>query len=369
MSSEGKKPTNSGKIIVKVLLVVLALLVAAAVGLYAFIQVKLGEINRIQSTSFHEQTATSSEDSSWEAMGWNEAGIATRVDGVVNILLVGQDTRSDERDNSDTMIVLSINKNTNQITMISLMRDIYLPIPDYKDNKLNSTYLMGGFDLLDATIEQNFDIAIDYNVEVGFTGFKDIIEILGGIDMELNQEEADYINKKVSNSELTEGINHLNGSQALCFARTRYVGKDDFERTERQRRVMEQIYEDLKGASIFKLLEVYDSIADDIVTDMDNNQILSIAYAAYTMNKDSLNSYRIPLDGTWHTESKIGKVVDALVIDDWDTNLRMIQEYLYSDDAGVSAQEETEEELSGQTTTTTTPSTTTTTPSTSKTKN
>jgi hypothetical protein len=63
------------------------------------------------------------------------------------------------------------------------------------------------------------------------------------------------------------------------------------------------------------------------------------------------------LDGTWHTESKIGKVVDALVIDDWDTNLRMIQEYLYSDDAGVSAQEQVEEEMSGQTTTTTTPST------------
>lgn len=93
------------------------------------------------------------------------------MDGVVNVLLVGQDTRkAEERARSDSMILLSVNKNTNQLTMISLMRDLYVQIPGYSDNKLNAAYAFGGFELLDETIATNFGIAVDYNVEAQLQG-------------------------------------------------------------------------------------------------------------------------------------------------------------------------------------------------------
>lgn len=342
MPSKRNETKRSSNQVIRILLIVLLVLLLLAGGLFLFIQIKLDKINRLKPAEFEESIGDTSASESWEEVDWGDAGIATSVEGVVNVLLVGQDTRTGERENSDTMIVLSVNKNTNQITMVSLMRDIYVIIPGYANNKLNAAYLLGGFELLDETIAENFGIAVDYNVEVDFEGFEDIVDTLGGIDVEMYQEEADYINTKLKQDTLVEGINHLCGKEALWYARTRKVGNADFERTQRQREVLEIIYEKLRGANWFKLLEVYDSVADNVTTDMDNNQILNIAFSAYSMGKKELNSYRIPIDDTYHTEDRIDNVTDSLVIDDWDTNRQMLIKYLYSEDGGASAQEEIE---------------------------
>ncbi|MCD7843531.1 MAG: LCP family protein [Clostridiales bacterium] len=177
--SSSNVPSNKTKLIIRVLLVILLVLVLLVGALYVFIQVKLGAINRFSSDTDGGDASVSA-ISSWEPTDWADAGIATSVDGVANVLLVGQDSRDGERSNSDTMIILSINKNTNQISMVSLMRDIYVQIPGYENNKLNSAYLLGGCDLLDETISVNFGIVIDYNVELDFDGFKDIVDTLGG---------------------------------------------------------------------------------------------------------------------------------------------------------------------------------------------
>lgn len=180
-------------------------------------------------------------------------------------------------------------------------------------------------------------MAIDYNVEVDFEGFKDIVNTLGGIDVEMYQEEADYINGKLKQDTLVEGVNHLTGEEALWYARTRKVGNADFERTERQREVLEIIYENLKDASWLKLLQVYDSVADNVTTDMNNNQILNIAFSAYSMGQNELNSYRLPVDGTWHSEDAVGNVADPLVIDDWEANQQALWNYLYGEDGEADA--------------------------------
>lgn len=174
----------------RVLLIILAILLAVCVAVYAFGQWELGKIGRLGITKFtgenFEQDGSGAD--TIEAVDWGKADIATSVDGVVNVLLVGQDTRNPEqRARSDSMIVLSVNKNTNQLTMVSLMRDLYVKIPGYSDNKLNAAYAFGGFELLDETIATNFGIAIDYNVEINFNGFKDIIDTVDGIDVELNE--------------------------------------------------------------------------------------------------------------------------------------------------------------------------------------
>ena len=111
---------------------------------------------------------------------------------VKNFLLIGQDRREDEdeQQRSDSMIICSMNMRTRKITLVSLMRDMYVPIPGYQSNRINASYALGGMKLLDETIEKNFGIHIDGNVEVDFAGFIDSMSEIGGLEMELTQEEA-----------------------------------------------------------------------------------------------------------------------------------------------------------------------------------
>ena len=216
----------------------------------------------------------------------------------------------EQRQRSDSMIILSINKNTKQMTMVSVMRDLYVQIPGYSDNRINSAYAFGGFELLDATIEQNFGVVIDYNVEVNFNGFKDIVDKVGGIDVDLTEEEVEYMNSAKfvhtmnykGKQNFKAGTNHLDGAQALCYARIRRVG-DDFARTQRQRTIIQTVYKKAKEESWTKLLGIYESVADDLTTDMDPLQPVSIAFSGYDMGLDSLNSYRVPSDGSYRNET------------------------------------------------------------------
>ena len=113
---------------------------------------------------------------------------------VTNILLIGSDTRDEnERGRTDSMILLSINKQTKQMTMTSLMRDCYVEIPDHGWAKLNAAYSYGGAELLMDTIEQNFDVAVDKFVYVSFFSFIDIVDAVGGINIDLSDDEAQYM--------------------------------------------------------------------------------------------------------------------------------------------------------------------------------
>lgn len=320
----------------RVLLIVLVILVVLAGALAAFGGFELSKINRLGASIFtkedFDQDASGAD--TIQAVDWGKAHVATKVDGVVNILLVGQDTRGEQRQRSDSMIILSINKNTKQMTMVSIMRDLYVQIPGYSDNRINSAYAFGGFELLDATIEQNFGVVIDYNVEVNFNGFKDIVDKVGGIDVDLTEEEVEYMNSAKfvhtmnykGKQNFKAGTNHLDGAQALCYARIRRVG-DDFARTQRQRTIIQTVYKKAKEESWTKLLGIYESVADDLTTDMDPLQLVSIAFSGYNMGLDSLNSYRVPSDGSYRNET-INRMM-VLVPKDWNATRSEIKEYLY----------------------------------------
>ena len=174
---------------------------------------------------------------------------------VSSVLVIGTDGRSaEEQGRSDSMILFSLNRRTNQINMTSFMRDCYVEIQGYGWDKLNSAYSYGGAELLMDTIEHNFGVKIDDYVTVNFMSFTDIVDSVGGIDIEVTDEEAQEINV-ILQSEVNElmgddifsdfldggGKLHLNGKQALSFSRIRSVGNSDFQRTERQREVMQKI--------------------------------------------------------------------------------------------------------------------------------
>ena len=328
----------------RVLLIVLVILVVLAGALAAFGGFELSKINRLGASIFtkedFDQDASGAD--TIQAVDWGKAHVATKVDGVVNVLLVGQDTRGEQRQRSDSMIILSINKNTKQMTMVSIMRDLYVQIPDYSDNRINSAYAFGGFELLDATIEQNFGVVIDYNVEVNFNGFKDIVDKVGGIDVDLTEEEVEYMNSAKfvhtmnykGKQNFKVGTNHLDGAQALCYARIRRVG-DDFARTQRQRTIIQTVYQKAKEESWTKLLGIYESVADDLTTDMDPLQLVSIAFSGYDMGLDSLNSYRVPSDGSYRNET-INRMM-VLVPKDWNATRSEIKEYLYGTQTDATA--------------------------------
>ncbi len=241
---------------------------------------------------------------------------------VINILLVGQDRKPDEpRQRSDSMILCTFNKKTNTITMTSFMRDTYVSIPGFNNNKLNAAYQFRGFSLLNETLAVNFGVHVDANVEVDFGAFKKIIDLLGGVDIELTQGEASYINKKLKSNRVSAGWQTLDGEEALWYARNRTNttldgNNNDFGRTERQRRLITAMITKYKNQDLATMLGLLDDILPMITTNMSNHEILTYAAELFPMlSGATINTLRIPTNDTYYDVEQIGNVGDVLMPD------------------------------------------------------
>ncbi len=247
---------------------------------------------------------------------------------VKNILLIGQDRRPGEtgRTRSDSMIVCSINKRTGVITLVSLMRDMYVPIPGYTDNRINAAYVFGGMSLLDEVIKQDFGIVIDGNVEVDFNGFITTMSRLAPLDIELKAYEASYMSQSGNGWSFHEGVNTLNADQLLYYARIRHVGNADYERTERQRRVLNAAFNKLKTLGATEIYDMAYAIMPSLTTDMTNGDILS--YVSYLISSRPAmgGNYRLPVTGYFSDQVIRGMMV---LVPDLKQNAKMIQTYLY----------------------------------------
>ncbi len=243
---------------------------------------------------------------------------------IVNILLIGQDRRAGEgRARSDAMILCTFNTKTGGVTMTSFMRDLYVEIPGYQDNRINAAYQLGGRELLNQTLLHNFGVEVDGNVEVDFFQFQQIIDYLGGVDLYLTAKEVDYLNRNgnwdvnggtAGTWSLTEGVNHLTGEQALAYSRIRYVGNGDYGRTERQKAVLKALVDVYKSSSLTTMLKLVDDILPMLTTDMSNGDMLRYATTLFPMVKDAeISTLRIPADGAFYEANIRG--MDVLVPD------------------------------------------------------
>ena len=210
MKNEKSGASRGKRVALTVLCVVLAVILVAMLGATIYVERLLGKMNYVDSS---ESQVTLSEEEiqqiDLELLEEDEeedseftgpvltdedvdlgdgADVHIGGDNIVNILLIGQDTRTGVRSRSDSMILVTFNKDRDTITMTSFMRDLYVSIPGYKNSRINAAYSYGGMQLLDATLEQNFGIHVDGNVEVDFTQFADIIDLLGGVEMELTSK-------------------------------------------------------------------------------------------------------------------------------------------------------------------------------------
>lgn len=219
---------------------------------------------------------------------------------LVHIMLVGQDRRPGENylTRSDAMILCTINKQTKTITLTSFMRDLYVEIPGRDADKMNAAYQWGGMSLLRETMMENFGIPVDAFVEVDFSGFTQVVDILGGVDINLTQAEADYLNG-LHSWNLKPGTNHLNGDQALQYSRIRAIG-NDFGRTERQRNVINSIIAGCRGMNISQLNNLLTKILPLIATDIDNQTIFDYALELFPLLSGSnIVQQRIPIEGSY----------------------------------------------------------------------
>lgn len=262
---------------------------------------------------------------------------------VLNILLFGADKNDGTSQRSDTMIMLSIDNRHKKINLTSFMRDLWVYIPDYGYSKLNHAYAYGGPKLAISTIEQNFGVGIDRYAIVDFSSFKSIIDILGGIDIELSDEEIDYINwqcwknKQVqTRHELTDkaGVVHLNGRQALWYARDRgdidegFSGSD-FDRTARQRKLLRTIASDMKSASITQIVNIVNQIGPLITTNLKKTEITTLVANSLTYLSYDMVEYRIPSDGNYEAGWHYG--MSTLDVPDWDAERTNLAIFVYEE--------------------------------------
>ena len=318
-----------------VIIIVCVLIALCGAGYYAATSV-LGRMNRVNPDEFDyvkpedETFETTHPDAAAEGVEKRDADsvVWDKVDAldgkhVINILLIGQDRREGEsRARSDTMILVSVNTERKSISLVSLMRDLYVQIPGYSDNRINAAYQWGGMDLLDETVLENFGVEVDGNVEADFEQFETIIDILGGVDVEMSKGEAEYMKYVMDSGDVQEGENHLSGKQALDFARMRGLD-DDFHRTERQRRLLTRLAEKLQSASVQQLLDLVNEVLPHVSTDMSSTQMLGYAASAIQvyLSGAEIATGRIPAE-SMYSDAEI-RGMQVLV-----PNLEKCQSYL-----------------------------------------
>jgi polyisoprenyl-teichoic acid--peptidoglycan teichoic acid transferase len=285
---------------------------------------------------------------------YEEAGEVRHADGarqedyVTNYLIFGIEEFGGAR-NTDSMMIASINTKDDTLKLTSLLRDSYVDIPGYKANKLNSAYARGGARLLVDTIERNYKVQIDGYVSVDFKSFEKIVDLVGGVDIELGKEEAKYLNStnyisKKKNRNVKPGMNHLNGNQVMGYVRVRKVktlggANNDYGRIVRQQRALKAIFDSyISPKNLVKLLPNTRKSLSYVTTNLTEKQ-LERAMADVVENRmTKLDTFRIPVDGAFDAPKSYNGITYPIVLD-WDTNRKELYQFIFreSKDEAVEA--------------------------------
>ena len=252
---------------------------------------------------------------------------------ISNILLVGADKRESwkEAGRSDSVMILTIDQEHKQLKLTSLMRDLYIPIPGHGETRFNSAYSYGGISLLYQTVAQNFGIRVDGYAIVDFAAFKDVINEIGGVEIELTDAEYKYLTTAYAKTkgtvkEVTAGLNNMNGEQALAYTRIRQDAKADFGRTQRQRTVLQSVFAKVKTMPISELLKLAEKILPSITTDLSNEEITSYIMMVLTMGTTEFEQFRIPVDNSF-TNQRIGGM--AVLVPDMAWNVQELHKFIF----------------------------------------
>jgi LCP family protein required for cell wall assembly len=224
-----------------------------------------------------------------------EPKVAEKSGEIINVALFGIDTRANDYDGSraDTIMIASLDTIHKKIKITSIMRDSFVDIPGQGYDKINHSYAFGGPELSVQTLNQNFDMNIKDYVTVNFSALQKIVDTVGGVDIDIKSYEIDHI------SGINEvGVHNLNGEQALSYSRIRYSGDGDYERTQRQRVVIENVINKvLNNKSLPQALGLIDTLGPYIQTSFETNELVGLATTVFSTGITTLEDTRLPLDG------------------------------------------------------------------------
>lgn len=281
------------------LVIIIAAIIALLTGglFYAFYYgAGLVQMQRVDSKTFGDELYINDWVSSNKDM-----------DGYTNIALFGVDSRDDDLlsgDNrSDIIMIVSIRNRTGKVKVVSLYRDTYINVGYGEYDKANTAYAYGGPMQAVNMLNMNLDLNITDFATFGFKGVIDAIDELGGVDIDVQEEEIEYINMYLQtmqdeigseNNPITQaGMQHLDGAQATAYARIRYTQGGDFHRTERQRAVLQQIFQKASDCSPRTLINVCNSLSDEVATSLSNTEIMELIVKMLYMKIDDTAGFPI----------------------------------------------------------------------------
>lgn len=294
----------------------------------------------------HQYTSTVLTNIRGEAITPMEAGIDRSVrdrinrydNQIKNILLIGIDRNNDPADpsRSDTMMILSVDDQHNSLKLSSLMRDTHVKISGHGTTKLNHAYAYGGVKLLMKTVNTNFDLDIEDYVMVDFHDMISIINAVDGIDVDIKENEIEYINNGIRNLNNLEGTQipyvetpgliHLDGTQATSYARIRSTKGGDYARTERQRLVLKKVYDKVRTASLVDLPNYIAQLSPFVKTSLTYDEIFDLGLKVLT-EEFSIKGTHFP---TVNTSEEISKSEWYIKMDKPAT-VDELHDYIYRD--------------------------------------
>lgn len=312
----------------------------------AFVLFVIGASTGYAAYNFKSMTTNISKD--YSNLGIDDATLAEleslklqnnyNSDEIVNIALFGIDSRSvtnSSNSRSDSIIIASIDKKHNKIKLTSIMRDTYVNISGKGYDKINHAYAFGGPELAIKTLNQNFGLDITDFVTVDFFGLEKIIDSIGGVTVEVKQNEISELNKYIKESANIQkktptlitksGMQKLNGMQAVSYGRIRKVGNGDYERTDRQRAIIISLINTLKGQGLSKTLKLATQCSSYVETSLSMAECIKLGTDILQgMSDFSVEQKRFPVNGEGKTINKVWYMVADLP-----TEKSLIQQFIF----------------------------------------
>ncbi|MDO5346599.1 MAG: LCP family protein [Lachnospiraceae bacterium] len=272
-----------------------------------------------------------------ESMSSVSAVETVKDDDVYNLLLVGVDRRDKTwNGNSDSMMLVSINFAKKRVSVVSLMRDTCVDIPGHGYEKMNAAYAYGGGPLLTQVISDTYKVDLSRYAAVDFEDMIDIVDILGGVDLEMTDAEVNVANGYMLDMCDTLGLNgydyilpgggvyHCNGVQAVAYARNRFVGNSDYARTERQRYVISQIIAEVKRMDALQLAQFVTNVLPLVTHNVEESEIWDLVTKAPEILQYTFVQDRIPYDNMYDT-------VSEMLVPQWETTIEKLHNTIYGD--------------------------------------
>ncbi|WP_240374843.1 LCP family protein [Bacillus piscicola] len=253
----------------------------------------------------------------------------------LNFLLVGVDDEESGGARTDTILLAHLKPKSGEVKLASIMRDSYVEIPGHQNNKINASFAFGGIDLLRQTIEENFDIPIDYYATVNFDGFVEVADTVAPEGLEIDIEKRMYYSDHSGNVNIDfyPGTQHLNGEQLLKYVRFRSDSENDFGRVARQQQVLKMLKDELLTVkSVVKVPQLIGAIRPNLDTDVPTSKMLSLGKDTLLNPVENIETIRIPADDTFIDQrySHAGAVLEL----DMEKNKQQLREFFHETPEG-----------------------------------